>query len=306
MGLPILNEIWSGIRWILDFFINKSPASVKIIFFLLMLLVFSAMIPFMLHLFGIHCTFEGEIVTTSPLSVITNVKLGLLDANEVYNRSSYVPDTIGLDVPVAELLPEESCRVEVCHVTGMPSDIWTYSATADCDNETTRWVFKDKDWDWSRCIICDGDSNFTVIEGNIASESGYYCFGDAYPIPDDEKSWFQGWVCNPDQRCVPPKNYYFESDTGTFDCIDDYSCGQNLTGDDIIPLINQELENVDAELLYTETDGIDDRSAIMFACTDNNKPQITFFGIPIFDYRTWLILIVIYSMFIFLRNIRRH
>jgi hypothetical protein len=298
MGIPIISDVLDGAKYIITTFIDKAPKPLKIAIFLSLLVGAIVVIPFMLHIFGVHCNYDGDAVKTSPFSFLTNIKLALIDANQVYNKSSYEPENIGLlGLPVST-----DCVKHVCIV----GDTVYYASDPECDNQTKRYIFLSKNYEWTRCVVCDGDTNYTSIQSSftLGGENDYYCYGDATPIPDTDKSWFQNWVCNPEQRCVPPANYYFESDTGTYDCVDSVSCGQNDT--EIRPLIDQELAEVDAELLYPNIDDKDYRSAFKFTCDRDNQPQMAFFGIPLFSLKLWLLLIVLGVMFIFLKNIKSH
>lgn len=257
-------------------------------FFLIMLLLFGAMIPFMLHLFGVHCNYDGEIVKTSPLALTSNLRIAFIDADEVYNKSSYLPESLSVaGVPV------ESCRKPVCYDN--ETDAYYFESSSVCDNKTIIYPYLTTQASWSRCITCDGDINGTHIVGyeGTAFTDVYLCFGDAHRIPEDEMNWYQSWSCDPDSRCIPPEHYYYEYDTGTYDCEDLDICGVNVTNDSIVPVIDEELKSVGAELMYPNQEFKDYRSAILFKCDKSLKPQITLYGLPVFNYKVWLLIMVI-------------
>lgn len=274
---------------------DKAPKPIKIIFFLLMLVGLVSMIPFFLHLFGFHCNTSSELVQTSPLKVITNLKLGFIGADEYINTSSYVPEnleTLGLATT--------SCRKPVCISNGN----YYYQSNTQCDNKTIVYPYLTNRLSYSRCITCSGEINHTAIFGVAGFvDNVYLCHGDANRIDKDDMNWFQSWSCDED-RCIPPNHYYYEYDTGTYDCLDNDICGLNAS--EIISLVDDLLENADGELLYKTSETKDYKSVVRLNCDKQLSPQLTFFGIPVFDYRIWLMLIIIYIMFMFLSHIKKH
>lgn len=301
MSIPILSDIIDGIKWIIDFAFNKAPRPVQIGLFLLILLLFASIIPFMFHIFGIHCNSESNAVKTPTLGFITNLKLAFIDKDEGYNFTEYQPDTISL-LPYD--LGGESCVKPICHYS---EDIWYWQSSSNCDNKTIVYPFLTKNWNWQKCVVCNGSENYTIIRGDttLAGEREYLCFGDAYRIPDRDMSWVQRAFCDPESRCIPPRNYYYEYDTGKYTCLNPEICGSNVTIGNQTYLIDEELKEADAERLYKDDVKTYDK-AFYFKCDKELNPQLTFFGIPFLDYKIWLIIMVIAVMFIFLTNIKRH
>ena len=293
MGFPIISEVWDGIRWIIDFFIDKAPKPIKILFFLLLLIGLVAMIPFFLHLIGFHCNTSSEMVKLSPIKVLTNIRLAFIGSNEIINETSYIPDKPNL---------VSSCRKPVCYVNG------TYYWQSDpyCDGQTLVYPYLTTLATWSRCGICQGDVNYTGIESSntLGTDYFYLCLDDVFHINVSERNWYQRWICDEGDDCTVPHYYYYEYDTGTFDCVDLDICGTNNTiikskADDI-------LLDSGGQLLYPDPDKKDYNSVVRLKCDKELSPSITFFGIPVFDYRIWLMLIVIYILFMFLTNIKKH
>jgi len=296
MGIPIVSEILTGIQFVINFFMDKAPKPLKIIMFLMLLLLFGALIPFMLHSFGIHCTHEGDVVKTNTLSVFTNLKLAMIDPDADYNTSSYNPE------PISLLGVGESCYSAIC----MADDgLWRRESADECINKTIIYPFVTTQFDWTKCVTCDGDENYTFIHTTgLDSSKGTLCFGDANRIEEDDMNWFQSWVCEPESRCMPPVNYYYEYDTGTFDCLDEDLCGGNLT--EYIPLINEELKSANAKLLYSNNDNKNYKNFILFKCDKKLRPQMTIYGIPLFDYKVWLLLMVVSGMVFVMLRMKDH
>ena len=296
MGLPIVSEIWDGIRWIIDFFINKSPKPIKILLFLLFLLLFGSIISFFLHLSGIHCTTEKEVVKNDVIDIAGNMNLIWIK-----NHNIDFDENVTLD----EVHPYRDIGFGICQRQYRQTNLGCYVA---CDNIT------DSDCDYyytggEECYTCN-ETTLKMCEETgsffgselFGSGSGIpYCSGDAYP---KEWTWTQKWLkCN--RRCEIPLGYKWDSDEGYYLCDDDDICGANATNRPQTRL-DDALTQTGATLLYDNTEKRDYKKLITIKCTNNLNPELTFFGIPVFNYKIWLIIIVIAIMFIFLTNIKRH
>jgi len=307
MGIPIVSELWDGIRWLVDFFMNKAPRPIQIIFFLVFLLSLGNLLVFLFHVGGIHCDSSKNVVTVSPLNIGTNIRVAFLDKDDVLNTtiSPGLIYTPGFFTPFIQV-PVEACSRSVCYVGGK----YYYSVEDECDNETilTGFALDSSDAHWIRCVDCsanaDGGFNKTFIYGSLlSSESKYLCFDDVTRI--DDLNIIQKVNCNPDDRCVPPENYYYEYDTNRYECLEPSVCGDNTTAPPKNQL-DQYLLAADAELMYTDTNMRSMDNALLFKCSGNYNPRLTFFGVDVFDYRIWIVMIILFVMFIFLSKIKRH
>jgi len=301
MGIPIIGEIWDGILFLIDFFFNKAPKPIQLAMFLLFLLLLGSLIPFTMHLFGIHCTSAGDVVKISPMKLTKNIKLAFLDKDDIYNVSEFQPDTIGF-LPLD--IGGESCVKPICHDE---DDFWFWQSTNECDNKTIIHPFLTKRFDWQKCVVCDGDENFSIIHSSysIAAERETLCFGDAYRIAEEDMNFVQRMFCDPESRCMPPLHYYYNYTTGKFTCLDLEYCAENVTNQTIIPRIDEELKEGDAELMYKDTKK-DYKKLLFFKCDKKCNPQLTIYGIPFLDYKMWLLIFVVGVMFLFLRSIKKH
>jgi len=291
----IISDIIDGVKFIINFFMDKAPRPVQILFFLLLLVAFVSIIPFFLHLVGFHCNSDGKIVRLSPLKVISNTELAFMGKGEIINSTSYLPESI-----VGNTV---SCRKPVCIVGGK----YYWQSETECSGQTIVYPYLSTGHSLTRCFDCSGDDNLTTIHGSFSNtETFYLCLGDAYPRNLSNVGiftlYYQTLYCSED-RCEPPIHYYYDYDTGLYVCKDLDVCGGNNTV--IISSVDDLLENAGGELYYPSSiDNKDYRSLVKLTCSDNLSPQITFYGIPVFDYRIWLMLIVIYVMFMFLSKIK--
>ncbi|MCJ7816904.1 MAG: hypothetical protein MUP55_03540 [Candidatus Aenigmarchaeota archaeon] len=306
MGIPIVQEIWDGLRWLIDFFFNKAPKPVLFAFFLLLLFVFSAFISFTIHLFGVHCTSTGDAVKVSLLNIGTNIQLAFIGANEPLNQSGYTPEPITSDVPVIGLVGKEVCFRSICFHNGY----YYWQSESECDNETIIYPYKTREGIWNlnrywRCSDCVGEVNSTLIRGTLGvSETVDLCFGNSYPIPYEDKNFYQRHFCEPSSQCAPPDDYYYDYLQNKYICDNDALCGVNLTNRTVI-MTNADhiLKGAHAELIYSPTMTKQDiKGAILFMCDREGNPIMTFFKIPIFDYRIWLLLALIFIMIITLTH----
>jgi len=303
LGIPIISDVIDGVKWTIDFIFNKAPRPVQFGIFLVLLLLLGALIPFLFHMVGVHCNHDAKIVTTSPLAFITNIKIAFIGKEEGYqNVSAYQPDIISL---LPSNIGGESCVKPICYDDSV--DVWYWESEGVCDNKTILHPYLSKHFDWQKCVICNGTVNYTVIVETYSAirDSEWLCYGDAYRIPDSDMSWVQKTFCDPDQRCIPPRNYYYDYDTGLYTCLNPAVCGANITEANQTYLLDEELKQANAEQMYKDEQKTYDK-ALYFKCDNNLRPQLTFFGIPFLDYKIWLFIMVIAVMFIFLNKIKKH
>jgi hypothetical protein len=302
MGLPVIQEIFDGLRWLIDFFFNKAPKPVAFLFFLILLFIFTTFISFTLHLFGVHCTSTGDAVKVSLLKFGTNIELAFIGANEPLNESSYTPQPITVGTGVIALIGREVCFRTICFHEGE----YFWKEQSECDNETIIYPYKSRTWDYWQCAVCNGTVNETFIRGQFgSSETVDLCFGNALPLDPDSMNFYQRNFCDPSSQCAVPRNYYYDYAINKYVCTDEDICGENNTNSTtIITKADQLLEGADAELMYSPTIADRDiRRAVTFRCDKEGSPYLTFFQIPVFDYRVWLLIVVIYTMLIMLSHI---
>lgn len=133
------------------------------------------------------------------------------------------------------------------------------------------------------CTNC----NWTVLD-NIFSETKV-CEGDVYPYPD--KGWFKTWICESQGLgCDVPENFFFNQSSGYLQLTDPNLENVTTASD----MWNDKLVNNGGRELYlsTDTDTKAYDKAFRLTCEDLS-PTLKFYGIPMFDFRIWLFLIVI-------------
>ncbi len=240
MGLPIVQEIWDGIRWIITFIFDKAPKPIKLVIFLLFLLFFGAVITAVLHITGIHCDSSKEVQKIDTLDISTNVKIywwdikdtaltPVLDINEAlpYNFLSF-------DDPASACvyyMKNNSGEFEIC----------TNSSDVGC-----KFYFKA-----SSCHNCT-----PVDVGRVYAPDTFLNWINLKPVCGDNATRLtsQNWIksiilC--DSACKIPPHYQWDIDLGRFECYELEYCGLNAT---FTPdsRIDQELDDSNAEPLYKD------------------------------------------------------
>lgn len=286
MGIPIVQEVFDGIRWIITFFIDKVPKPLKIFIFLIFLLFFGTVISFALNLFGVHCNDAKEPVKNEWYDISTNL-------NAIYKKSKIFDDpnlTLQQVQPITRLL-DEWCAVHMYNDSGE----WI-----ECPlNESANCIYAYYRED---CAICNTTYAGVIYTGGISwRHFGDVCFGDAYY---KEWSTFDNlFTCN--GACKIPEHYKLNHLTGFYDCIDLEYCGENKTVV-VETALNQLLKEQNAQRLYQtniKRNNLD--NFILIKCNKNYSPRLTFFGIDIFDYKIWLFLIIIYVMIIMFNHAKK-
>jgi len=281
MGLPILQELWDGVRWIIDFFVDKTPRPIQFLIFMLMLVVFTTLIPSFLHITGIHCNSDKEPMKLSPFNFFENIGYLYIDKDDLFNKSAYVPDKSSV---------VSACVWAVCNVSGE-----YYYAGSGCVNSTIEYKLQSVG-DYFGCVLCNKTDIYVNMVSGGYDHLTYICEGDAVKIPFEDMNWWQQTFCSEDGDCMPPDHYYFDSTTGLYTCYDLDICGQNISNDSITYEVDQRLAQHGATPLYKDIPEQDYRRFVEVRCDADLKPNLTFYGIPIFDYKIWLFITIIYVL----------
>lgn len=285
MGIPILDEIFAGMRWLIDFFVNKIPRPAQILLFLFFMLLFGFIISFTLHLVGVHCNSDLDPVKVSALDFSTNLRI------IGYTKDDAIS---GSNVSICEAHPDKC---------GQETDCFTYARQLngqiyeECTNEsnTTGCLYL---YESGYCFDCNYEEIcFNPVFGFICTWYDY-CLGDVYGNSDD-------FACLDVQDCSIPTGYIWNSTSGAYDCYNQTICGVNATKS--LPIVDDKLEQAGAELLYSpSTDREDYTRLIGVTCSKNLNPELSFYGIPLFNYQIWLVIMIIATLFIFISKIKNN
>jgi len=252
-----------------------------------------ALMPFLLHLLGFHCDSGKNIRSTSVFDFLSNIQLSYINPTEIYNESNYRARN---SLP---LLPDLDC---VHYLYETHNDFYNKCTepNASCfygvEYEPNFWSNK------PRCIDCADYGERTLL-GLGGSINVYLCKSNATRKIGLEDNWWTSWSCG--SSCIPPTGYMFSNITGNFVCINNSICGGTVINNNYKYKIDIKLDEMGAERLYpTALSDKDYKSAVKLSCSNDFKPQITVFKIPIFDYKIWLFMFVLgfliffYSKFI--------
>ena len=291
MGIPIIDEVFSGIRWLIDFFMNKVPAPIKFLIFLLFLLFFGSMISFVLHLTGVHCNSDKEVVKTDFLDVGTNLALVWEDSKRIFSEQT---------LTICDVHPEKCGSESECYYHARELDNGLY-VTCNQSIPEADCKYYLRDGICHNCTnqeICFQESMFWIFCGTWHD----ICLDDAYYSEVTLYDTFTG--CG--STCYPPEHYFWNQTSGQYECKDLDYCGVGATKVQN-PIIDEKLLKANAELIYTsEEKRRNYKSLVYIKCNNNYNPRLTIFGIDIFDYKIWLFLVVIYVLVILLFKLNKH
>lgn len=291
MGIPIISEIWDGIRWIIDFFVSKVPAPIKFLIFLLFLLIFGSLISLFLHLSGVHCNSDKDVVKVSITDIGTNIAIMFEDSKRIFTESNLSicdvhPDRCGSEHDCYFFARELDNGLFVeCNITNSSSDCGYYLKDGQCHNCTEQEICFQESMNW---IFC-GDWHSVCVDNAYPSD-----YSTAYDT-------FMG--CG--SACFVPEHYIWNFTSGQYECKDLDYCGVGATKEQT-SIIDEKLLRAGAELIYPSGEaGRDYKGVVYLKCNADFNPRLTFFGIDLFDYKIWLFLVIIYILVILLFKLNR-
>lgn len=314
MGIPIIDEIVSTFRWLIDFFVNKTPKSIQFLIFLFFLLIFSTFFSVVLHFVGIHCDSQGVPQKTPFTSVFTNYNI-MTAGDESFNISSYQPS----EVTDSQLNnnAEVNCLYKVCIKDGYnfsDNEFYEYSHP-NCTGKQAYYLYRLSGgtsllgFDLG-CVECDYIKGFKATQINFlgleeTDTFGTACSSNAH-IPETY-NWWQSINCRDFWSCHIPTGYYWNNLTGAYTCNNSSICEDNYTSQNVVLNVDFLLQEAGAERIYDSeySDG-DYKKFVGISCDSNFNPELTVFGIPIFNYQIWILIMVIYILVMFLFMINPH
>lgn len=284
-------NLFSGLGDIIKSFFDLLPKPIKFLFFLILLLILGAVIGWLLNGFGVYCDSADNPVRIS--NVFSSIDL----MNEI-------PDTDLLNLEVIE--PQEtesylrSSHCNLCYEAGEVIVIRELRNGSKIEQNISQRTCFYKD---SGCVICEDVVELNPIDYNIFGNLRGYCMGKATIKPYEDKNLFQKALCGAKfyGLCQPPEHYFYDGVTEQYLC-EDETCTGITAGD----RWDDKLRKAGAIMLYpkltteelarnpdkTPVTKIDSDKLVQVSC-QYLQPTITIYGIPIFDYRYWLIIMII-------------
>lgn len=276
----IIGDVFGAIAQTIQTITRTFPKPVLFFLFLLIIVGIGIVLQSLLGIFGIFCNSADRPMTTN-FNIINNmILLGNLPDSSL----------AGLNV----LNPEEfSYTVISKEVTKCSRNI--RNAVVEYDNGSnytisggnTEWFY-----DGQYCTDCDlvyvweYNPDFTMLSG-----SGAWCKGNVFRIDDSKKSAWKRMVCGA-VSCEPPEHYYYAPQRNLYVC-DDTLCEGRTLGQSWDELL---IKN-NAKPMYPEGDiaGINIDKFVGIKC-ESMRPKIAIYGIQIFDYRIWVVIMIISIM----------
>ena len=286
-----ISGLFSGAGDVIKAAFDTIPKPIKFLFFLLILLFIGSLIHYSLSFFGIFCDSVDNPVNVG-FNIIQNINLlddipqdnpNLVDLSSVLFVSGKKATDCSIRLTSGEIFYEEENITE-----SITSPEWFYDGTFCTECEEVEI------YDWTpQSILVD-----------IRPDTGI-CRGDVYRV--ENKGWWKKFWCDTlkIEYCQPPQHFYYDSSSNKYVCKSGDDCGI-LVEQDSAQFWDERLNEVGAIYLYPE--GYITRTSyeklVGVACTDF-KPNITVYGIPIFDYKIWIMLMLAGILVWVLINIKK-
>lgn len=289
MGFPIIDEVWAGIRWLIDFFMNKTPKVVQIMFFLLFLLFFGNLINFMLQIGGVHCYSDKTPAKVGVFEVGTNVKL-LRETN---------PDRVftGNNMTICEAHPSKCGEERTCYYYMYELPTGAYGLCNETNSSSN-----------CKYYLNDGSCHNCTHKETCIQENAIWIFCGTYYDICTGNAYYGGqqitdYLTKCAVTCDVPKNYVWNYTTGVYECLNLTLCGTGVVPENTA--VDEILDKAGAVHLYDE-ETPEFSGLVKVSCNDYLNPRLTFFNVDVFNYKVWVVLLILYSMFMFLTLIRKN
>ena len=270
-----ISGIISSVGDIIRTAFDTVPRPVKFVLFLLLLLFIGLLIQSILSVTGIYCDSADNPVQLHG-GFIKNLQL-----------MDEVPNSIFLNLDA-----EEEGEYGISQFSDLITDCsriipWGTIQYSDGTEE----AFTNKHFfDGGRCTDCENVIIFAQTANGDFYDTYHYCTGDVLRLDKEDKSVWQKMFCSGVLRgCEPPEHYFWSQELGIFLCADE-TCEGITLGDKW----DAKLQEAGAVYLYPEgeTEDISYNKFVGISCTDI-KPNITIYGIRIFDYQMWIMLTLV-------------
>lgn len=244
------------------------------------------LLSFVFHVVGYHCNTQLELVKVSSLDIITNIDVAFIS-----NPSHVIK---GDEITFCEAYPNKCGREHDCfyYARELPNGLYEYCNTSNSPVDCKYYLKEGVCYNCTSDEICFQSSMTFFICGQWNS----ICTGDAFPIQN--ASLIEKLNC--DVSCAVPEYYKWDIDTGTLKCQNLDFCGSNSTYIQNTEL-DQKLKNADATLVYPlDVNENSYENFIKLSCNPQLNPELTVFGLPIFNYQVWILLAILWVGVIFL------
>jgi len=268
-----ISGILSGIGDAIKTFFDTIPKPVKFLLFLFLILFIGSIAQNSLMVFGTFCD-SGE----HPVKI----------KNNIFNNIGLISDIPDPDLVGEEIVPiDEDAFSSLFKEASVCSRKIKYGTITFDDGNTEEITELTNFYNGAYCTNCEE----VIIEekrnnGDTLDIVRGLCYGDVYRL--ENKSFFKKILCG-FSRCEPPKDYYYDSINDVYQCTSD-ECSGKTAGD----WWDEKLNDLGAVYLYPEGENnrVHFENFVGVTCQDL-KPRIAVYGIPIFDYFMWLLILVI-------------
>lgn len=289
-------DFFAGIQRGISWFLQSAPKPLLLLLFLLFLVGFSALFTVFLNSTGNFCDTAGNEYKTGTFEVVNNFQLiSTMPKEEDLNSEQLDADeyTKGTIQECSFLYEQEE---------------WLYTEKGEkvYKNLTTSYYFQD-----DGCIECT-HSVWAIPQGFLGgykSRTGICLDQVVYPNDYEQRSFWEKRSCGETLgRCAIPEGYYYDATTDTFICDDELCKNEEGSTNTVGELWNLKLKEKGAKLRPESPYGEKDyRNALAIECDAGDlNPKFRFFGIEIFNYKIWLLLILLSAIVWTAFKIKRH
>ena len=224
------------------------PKPLLFIFFIVLLGVIVNLLAPVFNSMGVYCDSNGDVVKLHDSNLFANINL--------INKLPDADDIAGEDI-------DPNGRIIKC--------VQTINGS----------YYHDK----TPCTTCY--STLDGVEG-VYEDSNDVCSGDAFKTDKNSLNWYRRAIYCPVADCTIPEGYYFESDSGKYECLGDCS-SQTLASKR-----DEKLYDMGARPLYANNYSDNSFNGVFkFGCNDNLRVEPTIKGIALFRLEYWALIILI-------------
>lgn len=269
--IPVVSDVANFIGSAFQWLTQSAPKPFRLVFFMLLLVVAASIFTFSIRMFGYHCNSQQTPYHTNPFNLIKNWEL----IQDVPDPATLTMQAIPTEnIPVLGGISSEN--------VGKCARKFT-TATVNGQPVTNTWYY-----DGGFCTNCQR------VEITDAVGATYqFCPADVQRLSITNKTYFQRLLCGGTYGgCEPPLGYYWRQTDNYYICNDPTICAQAAT---ISDWWNKKLIDSGATPLYPAgfTQGLTTDTIFSIQCTPALQAQFTIWGIPIFDYRLWLFIMIL-------------